>query len=181
MNNQTKGLPGLAGIDHAGLVVPNMQEAIAFFRDIIGCEFIYSGGSLKDDTGNFMQDKMNIHPRAHMKEVVFMRCGNGSNIELFDFEAPDQKTVFPRNSDIGGYHLCFYVDDINAASEHLRSHGVKVYDKPEFEKHGPGAGESWVYFEAPWGLQMELISYPSGKAYEANAGMRLWNPTQSNH
>ncbi|WP_287362990.1 VOC family protein [Mesorhizobium sp.] len=88
-----KGMPGLTAMDHVGLVVPDMKEAIAFFGDVIGCDFIYSGGSMKDDNGTFMQDKMNIHPRANMKEVVFMRCGNGSNIELFDFEAPDQKRV----------------------------------------------------------------------------------------
>jgi catechol 2,3-dioxygenase-like lactoylglutathione lyase family enzyme len=169
-------MPGLAGLDHMGLVVPDMQAAIAFFRDVIGCEFIYSGGSLKDDDGTFMQDKMNVHPRAQMKEVVFMRCGNGANVELFDFSSPDQQRIFPRNSDIGGYHLCFYVDDIEAAAAFLRDKGVKVFGKPELERQGPGAGESWVYFEAPWGLQMELISYPSGKAYESGAPRLLWKP-----
>jgi catechol 2,3-dioxygenase-like lactoylglutathione lyase family enzyme len=173
-----KGMPGLTAMDHIGLVVPDMNEAIAFFGDVIGCDFIYSGGSMKDDNGTFMQDKMNIHPRANMKEVVFMRCGNGSNIELFDFEAPAQKRVYPRNSDIGGYHLCFYVEDIEAAADYLTGKGVKVFDRPELEKRGPGAGESWVYFEAPWGLQMELISYPNGKAYETDAPKLLWKPAR---
>lgn len=31
---------------------------------------------------------------------------------------------------------------------------------------GMSAGESWVYFKAPWGMQLELVSFPEGKAYE---------------
>jgi hypothetical protein len=31
---------------------------------------------------------------------------------------------------------------------------------------GPATGQSIVYFLAPWGLQMEIISYPKGMAYE---------------
>ncbi len=27
---------------------------------------------------------------------------------------------------------------------------------------GPAAGQAIVYFKAPWGLQMEAISYPNG-------------------
>jgi hypothetical protein len=26
-------------------------------------------------------------------------------------------------------------------------------------------------------MQMELLSYPAGKGYEASAGVRLWKPT----
>jgi catechol 2,3-dioxygenase-like lactoylglutathione lyase family enzyme len=37
-------MPGLTAMDHIGLVVPDMNEAIAFFGDVIGCDFIYSGG-----------------------------------------------------------------------------------------------------------------------------------------
>ena len=29
---------------------------------------------------------------------------------------------------------------------------------------------------APWGLQLELISYPNGMAYEAGARTVLWSP-----
>jgi hypothetical protein len=49
-------------------------------------------------------------------------------------------------------------------------------DDPEYITDGPAAGSHWVYFRAPWGLQMELVSYPDGKAYEAGASVRLWNP-----
>ena len=31
---------------------------------------------------------------------------------------------------------------------------------------GPHAGQRWVYFLAPWGMQFELVSYPGGKAFD---------------
>jgi len=37
-------------------------------------------------------------------------------------------------------------------------------------------GQRWVYFRAPWGMQFELVSFPQGKAYEADAPVLLWHP-----
>ena len=31
------------------------------------------------------------------------------------------------------------------------------------------AGQRWVYFLSPWGMQFELVSFPDGKAYERDA------------
>jgi hypothetical protein len=42
-------------------------------------------------------------------------------------------------------------------------------------KEGPSAGETWVYFLAPWGTQMELVSFPNGKAYLKEYKTRLWS------
>ena len=42
---------------------------------------------------------------------------------------------------------------------------------------GPAAGQSIFYFLAPWGLQMEAITYPQGMAYEKTSPIKLWSPT----
>ena len=34
------GLPGLRGVDHVGITVPNMEQATAFFVDVLGCELL---------------------------------------------------------------------------------------------------------------------------------------------
>ena len=41
---------------------------------------------------------------------------------------------------------------------------------------GPAAGQTILYFQAPWGLQFEAISYPKGMAYEKTAKTKLWDP-----
>ena len=38
------------------------------------------------------------------------------------------------------------------------------------------AGQRWVYFLSPWGMQFELVTFPDGKAYEKDADVLLWNP-----
>ena len=57
-----------------------------------------------------------------------------------------------------------------------RSHGVEIMGEPNYIEDGPAAGSTWVYFKAPWGLQLELVSYPRGKGYERKAKTLLWHP-----
>lgn len=170
------GIPSLRGQDHVGVTVPNLGEAIAFFVNVVGCELITTFGPFRDDTGSFMADTLNVHPRAVVEQIALLRCGMGSNIELFQYSAPDQHDAIPRNSDIGGHHLAFYVDDIDAAVAYLKAQGVHVLAGPLPVAQGPAAGQIINYFLAPWGLQLELISYPTGMAYEAGAARVLWTP-----
>ena len=95
-----------------------------------------------------------------------LRCRHGSNFEIFEYKAPDQNDTLPKNSDVGGHHLAFYVDDFDAALEYLVSKGVQVLGEPVVREDGPVAGQTWIYFLAPWGLQLELVSFPDGKGYE---------------
>ena len=170
-------LPGMRGVNHIGLTVPDMAQAIGFFTDVLGCQKATSFGPFRDDQGNFMQDLLAVDPRAVVEEITLMRCGFGSNIELFHYTAPDQKTVEMRNSDIGAYHIALYVDDINAAAEYFKAQGIKTLMGPLPVSEGPAAGQTILYFYAPWGLQMEAISFPQGMAYEKDGGPVLWSNT----
>ena len=82
----------------------------------------------------------------------------------------------PKNSDLGGHHIAFYVDDMSKAVAHFKANGVKMLGEPTTMREGPSAGETWMYFMSPWGMQMELVSYPGGKAYEKDTKGRLWSP-----
>ncbi len=170
-------LPGVRGINHIGLTVPDLAQAESFFTDVMGCEKATSFGPFMDDKGTFMQDLLDVDPRAVVEEITLMRCGFGSNIELFKYTAPDQKTVVARNSDIGGHHIAFYVDDIDAVAADLKAKGIRTLMGPLPVSEGPAAGQSIIYFFAPWGLQLEAISFPQGMAYEKDGGPILWSNT----
>ncbi|CDX50655.1 Glyoxalase/bleomycin resistance protein/dioxygenase [Mesorhizobium plurifarium] len=169
-------IPGMRGHDHTGITVPDMKQAVDFFTTIVGCKMAMSFGPFADDKGTFMQDLLGVDPKAVIEEITQIRCGYGSNIELFKYTAPDQKDATPKNSDIGGYHIAFYVDDVAAAQAYLESKGVKTRMGPLPVKEGPAAGQTILYFQAPWGLQLEAISYPQGMAYEKGAETVLWSP-----
>ena len=170
-------IPGLRGHDHTGITVPDVKAATAFFTDVIGCTHAMSFGPFSDDKGTFMQDVVNVHPRAVIDEISMVRCGYGSNIELFQYKAPEQATEMPKNSDAGGHHIALYVDDIDKAAAYLKEKNVRTLQGPIPIKEGPAAGQSILYFFTPWGLQMELISYPTGMAYEKTSTSPLWMTT----
>jgi catechol 2,3-dioxygenase-like lactoylglutathione lyase family enzyme len=176
MTTTAKGMPGVRGVEHIGLTVPNLDEAVAFFRDVIGCDFIFDGGRYGPDP-DFLPANLGVHRDASFR-YCFMRCGNGANFELFEYDSPDQNRTRPKNSDHGGHHIAFYVDDFAAALAHLKAHGVPIMGTPEHIETGPAAGSWWVYFLAPWGLQLELCSYPQGKAYEKTASRKMWHPAR---
>lgn len=173
-----EALPGVRGVNHIGLTVPDIAEAEVFFTDVLGCQKATAFGPFRDDEGTFMQDLLDVDPRAVINQISLLRCGFGSNIELFDYDAPDQKEVRPRNSDIGGHHIAFYVDDIEAAAAYLKSKGIRTLLGPLPVNEGPAAGQAILYFFAPWGLQMEAISFPGGMAYEKDGGPVLWSNTE---
>ena len=171
------GLPGLRGTDHIGFTVPNLDEAVDFFVNVIGCEAFYDLGPFQFDD-DWMERQLNVHPRTVMRRLKFLRCRHGSNFEIFEYEAPDQNTAQPKNSDIGGHHLAFYVDDMDAALDWLREKGVRILGEPVVRTEGPSAGQTWVYFLTPWGMQLELVSFPNGKGYEKDTDRRLWHPAR---
>jgi catechol 2,3-dioxygenase-like lactoylglutathione lyase family enzyme len=171
-----EGIPGMRGHDHTGVTVPDMAQAVDFFVNVVGCQEVMSFGPFSDDKGTFMQDALNVHPRSVIEQITLIRCGYGSNIELFNYTAPDQKDLKQKNSDIGAFHLALYVDDVAAAKAYLESKGVATRMGPLPVNEGPAAGQTILYFQAPWGLQFEAISYPNGMAYEKDAETVLWSP-----
>jgi catechol 2,3-dioxygenase-like lactoylglutathione lyase family enzyme len=119
-----------------------------------------------------MHDLLNVDPKSVLHQITLVRCGYGSSIELFEYSGPDQKNMTPKNSDIGGHHIALYVDDIKAAKDYLDSKRVKTFFTLPVNE-GPAAGQTITYFLAPWGLQMEIISYPQGMAYEKSSPINV--------
>ncbi len=175
----SKTLPGLVGLDHVGLTVPNLDAAVAFFAGVLGCPKVLTFGPIADDDGHFMTDALGVHPRARIERVAMIRSGHGSNIELFEYSSPDQTTLSAKNSDIGAFHLGFYVRDIAAAKAFLDKEGITTRLGPIPITEGPIAGQCILYFQTPWCLQLEIISYPDGMAYESDTEILLWDPRRA--
>jgi glyoxylase I family protein len=100
-----------------------------------------------------------------MERLHFYRLGGQAVFEVFQYAAAEQAATPPRNSDVGGHHVALYVDDLDASVAALREAGIRVLGDPTTSR-GPSAGQRWVYFLSPWGMQFELVCYPDGKAYD---------------
>ena len=177
------GLPTLRGVEHVSMTVPDLDEATRFFADMFGCRTLYTmgpfSGSQQRPRTSFMRVYANADVRAVVHNVRVMRSPF-LNVELFEASYPGQRTRWPDFLDIGGWHLSGYVDDIDAAVEYAGAHDVYVLGDGKRATGGPEVGEGSYacHFVTSWGFRFELLTFPNGRAYEADYAGRLWNPAR---
>ncbi|WP_157961308.1 VOC family protein [Microvirga flavescens] len=167
---------GLKGMEHIGVTVPSLAEGKAFFEKVLGCQQAYELGPFKDEKGTWMTDNIGAH-KSSVAKIASLKCGNSTNIELFEFTSPSQNKVSPKRDDMGATSIGFYVEDIDAAIAHLKKNNVKLLGDVKKVEEGPIAGRSWIYAETPWGLQIFIESDPNGIAYTKTPGaVKLFSP-----
>jgi catechol 2,3-dioxygenase-like lactoylglutathione lyase family enzyme len=172
------GIPAMAGVDHIGMTVPKLQDGIDFFTKVLGCQYIYTAGPFADPKGKWMETNLGVDAGASTT-LAMVRCGPSQNIELFEYSAKDQVNTPLKNSDVGGFHLAFYVTDLKQAVAYLKTvPGVQVLGEPTPVSGQPNGGETFVYFKTPWGANMELLTYPQGLDYEKTTDKRLFGVTK---
>ena len=148
----------IRGVDHVGLTVPDLEEAV----DVpTRCLRLRGGPSnwcpfaAEDD---WMTRRLGVRRDARIPQIAVLACGDGARLEVFEYDVPDQRREGPRNSDVGGHHVAFYADDLEAAVRRAEAAGGTIMDQPTVMAEGPSAGETWVYVRAPWGAQFELVT-----------------------
>jgi methylmalonyl-CoA epimerase len=117
-----------ATLDHIGIAVSNLGEALAFYRDALGLEI------------EAPEEVASQKVRAH-----FIPAG-GAALELLeatDPGSPIAKYVEKRGP--GLHHITLRVDDIAAALARLKARGVRLID----DTPRPGAYGSLVAFIHP--------------------------------
>ncbi|MGZ9710018.1 VOC family protein [Glaciimonas sp. GNP009] len=160
------------GLQHIGLTVPDMDQAVRFFEGVFGAVTVLSTGRMEMD-GEFMVRKLGAASTSRIRDVKFLRCGNGTNLELFEYEN-EPPTPIKRNSEVGAFHLAFEVPDAYEAADRLRALGVEVLDGPTYIDAGPLKGLDWVYLKAPWGQYLELLSMAHGPlGYESTSATKM--------
>jgi catechol 2,3-dioxygenase-like lactoylglutathione lyase family enzyme len=160
------------GMHHIGITVPNIEEAITFFEAVFGAIDVFHTGPFDVDNA-FMQRKLGAAPHTRIRDLVFLRCGNGTSVELFEYTGEDSKARPKRVSEVGGVHICFEVDDVFASAKRLKAQGIELLEGPNTVDAGPLEGFSWIYFEAPWGQMLEIASFDK-LGYEKDSKQRLW-------
>jgi len=170
---------GIIGIDHVGINVPDMDQAVNFFTDVLGFSAVTTLGPIPlDDT---WKKNNQMQSGTGAVTIKMIKAGTGANIELFEYQNNKGSKQFPGGDDLGASHIAFYTDDIKQSVTFLKSKGVQFLGEPFLMPSGDTEGETWVYFLTPWGAKMELVSYPNGKGYEKNKPATiLWSPKDVN-
>jgi catechol 2,3-dioxygenase-like lactoylglutathione lyase family enzyme len=162
---RSSGLPGFSHVDHVALTVPDLDAAVAFYRDVFGATELYRLGPFDaaeiprmPDGRDWTEAHINV-PGARLR-IAMLQLGANLMLELLRYEKPtDARPEPPRNCDVGGHHIAFKVQNLAAAVDYLRSKGVRVLAGPIALDEGPCAGLRCNYFLDPWGNTLELIEY----------------------
>ncbi|SNQ45431.1 2-epi-5-epi-valiolone epimerase [Frankia canadensis] len=145
-------------LDHTGIVVPDLDEAVALLADMFGARELYRRAYAPPPGSDVMARQFGIHPDSSFRLAKVDLAGR--HLELFEYAAPDQRGEAPRVSDIGGSHLALRVPDLDAAVAAIRADG-RVEPLGDIQALGPGhplAGRRWIYLRTRWGLLLELVA-----------------------
>ncbi len=112
----------LGRLNHVAIVVPDLAAATAIYRDMLGAK-VSAPQALPE----------------HGVTVVFIDTGN-SKVELLEplGEGSPVASFLEKNPAGGMHHICYEVDDIIAARDHLKSSGARVlgHGSPKIGAHG---------------------------------------------
>ncbi|TKD50756.1 VOC family protein [Sphingomonas baiyangensis] len=154
--------PRFLSVDHVSWTVPDLEAAIAFYRDVIGAEELFRMGPLDaadipamPDGRDWMAAHVGV-PGARLT-LAMMKLADNLNFQLVQYDKPDDRgTTLPRNCDRGGHHLGLKVDDVEKAVAYLAAHGCTPMEIIHIDA-GPLAGKKNVYVLDPFGHQLEIV------------------------
>jgi methylmalonyl-CoA/ethylmalonyl-CoA epimerase len=123
-------------IAHVGIAVPDLEAAVAFYRDVLGIE---------------------PHPPETADGATILSLPFGeSEIELLAPLAPESPIGrFLAKRGPGIHHICYRVPDLNAALEACRAAGYRLVD--EVPRTGAGGRRiAFLHPKSTAGILLEL-------------------------
>jgi len=136
-------------IDHVAIVVRNMDDALTFYRDMLG----------------IAPSRVIDFPREGVK-IAFLPLGgpNGSEIELLQPTSEETGVArFLQKHGGGLHHICLETPDIDQALADLRASGAVLLDEaPRPTAEGRGI---FLHPKGTYGVLLELVqrAEPTGQ------------------
>ncbi len=130
--------PLLRRLDHIGIAVRDLERSLGFYRDVLG-----------------LRHEQTCEETARQLTAAVLDGGN-THLELLQSTAPGSLIErFIEKRGEGIHHLCFEVEDIQAALAQLEQAGMRLVDR----QPRPGVGGALVAFVHPsstGGVLLEL-------------------------
>jgi len=129
-------------INHVGIAVKNLENAIPFYRDQLGMTF--------EGTEEVAEQRV---------RVAFLKVGE-SRIELLEPTSPDSPVAkFLEKNGEGIHHLAYEVADIAKSLKELEAQGVRLIDK-EPRNGAHGSQIAFLHPKASGGVLTEICQCP---------------------
>lgn len=128
------------GMDHVGIAVKNLDEAIHVYRDLLGFKL------------------MGVHVLAERKiKIALISTGGETQIELVQpLNAESTVAKFLETRGEGIHHFAIRVEDIEAALADMKKNGVTLIDEtPRIGAEGKKV--AFVHPKSTKGVLLELV------------------------
>ncbi len=149
---------GFSRANHVGITVSNLEKSIAFYEALTGIKVSNIdeiGGPRMANTQGLKDTKIRY---ANLKL-------ENLNMDILEYVLPQSERTYYENNQISAMHLCFEVDDLDAALLRLKELGIEPEGVPiTFQKEDglkSGFGTGVAYFRDPDGTNLEIIA-PQG-------------------
>ena len=131
----------LTRIDHVGLAVPDLDEAIAFYARTFDVHVVHE----------------EVNEEQGVREAMLDVGGSGSCIQLLAPLSPESPIArFLDRSGPGVQQVAYGVDDIDEVTADLRAKGVRLlYD--EARRGTAGSRVNFVHPKSAGGVLVELV------------------------
>jgi methylmalonyl-CoA/ethylmalonyl-CoA epimerase len=130
--------PYFKRIDHVGIIVSNLDDAVRTYCDQLGFALI---------------EQIDIPSQKVV--AAFLDAGNGTIELISPTDSESGSAKFLANRGEGTHHVCFEVDDLAAALADLKQKGVRLID--EAPRQGPHGLVAFVHPKATHGMMVELL------------------------
>ena len=136
-------------IDHVGVAVRDLDEAITFYRDTYGMTLAHE----------------EVNEEQGVREAMMAVGDSGSYLQLLAPLTPDSTIGrFLDKSGPGIQQMAYRVDSIDEVSDHLRGQGMRLlYDAPK--KGTAGSRVNFVHPKDAGGVLIELVEPAAGSAH----------------
>jgi methylmalonyl-CoA epimerase len=128
-------------IDHVAIIVRNIEQALTFYRDMLGIE----------------PSAIQEVPTEQVR-IAFLPMGGpgGSEIELIEPTTPDSSlTKFLEKRGEGLHHICLEVENIDTALAEMREQGALVLDQQP--RVAAGGRAIFLHPKSTNGVLLELL------------------------
>ncbi|WP_181017903.1 lactoylglutathione lyase family protein [Sneathiella aquimaris] len=154
---------------HIGLSVPDLEEAVKFYSDILGFYVIMEPTELAEDNSDVGQMCTDVFGRGWGKlRIAHLSTADRIGIELFEFsdnQAPADNLEFRKT---GMFHFCVQDPDVEGLTKKIVAAGGK--QRMPVREYFPGEKPyRMVYVEDPFGIVFEIYSHSYELTYSAGA------------
>jgi catechol 2,3-dioxygenase-like lactoylglutathione lyase family enzyme len=146
------------GVFHPAISVPDMAEAVAYYRDLLGLRVTFDD---HHDPAAIAALFGVEDPRMH---AVVVGCPDGSEIELVEWEQPRGRPIVPREArDAGILSVNLRVTGIGELVDRLAAAGWRSSSGIVPQTLPDGGVINVAVCPAPGGVTLILVELPEGR------------------